>query len=438
MNGFRALLPACAVALTALALSACGNAIPGNAVATVEDEGPITKQRFDKWMRIAAASLRPPAPEGQKQPPVVVPTPPDFTDCVRQLRGQAPTPQGQRPTPDDQLRQQCRQQYDALRDEVMQFLLSAQWIEGEAQEQGVQVSQREIDQQFAQERDASFQAEKDYRQFLRDFGYSEEDLKFRVRLTVLQQKIVEKLTKGNEVTNEQIRQYYQRNRRQFSQPERRDLRVVLTEERSEAQEAKQALQDGESFSSVAKEYSIDPATKGEGGVLLAQARESLEQSLGEAVFSAQEGELSGPVETQFGWYVFKVQRVIPAEQQPVEQAADSIRQLLTQRRSQETLQRFVEEYMKRWKERTNCREGFVVQSCSGAPEEPEGGQAPPGAAPDGQPQPVPPGGGAPQQVPPGGGAAPQQVPVPPQGGPPGGGAAPQPVPVPPQQAPPGG
>jgi len=431
MNRFRALLPACAVALTVLVLSACGNAIPGNAVAVVEDEGPITKQRFDKWARIAAASLRPPASEGQPQPPVVVPTPPDFTDCVRQLRAQTPTPQGQRPTPDDQLRQQCRQQYETLRDEVMEFLLSAQWIEGEAQEQGVEVSQREIDQQFAQERDASFQAEKDYRQFLRDFGYSEEDLKFRVRLTILQQKIIEKLTKDNQVTNEQIREYYQRNREQFSKPERRDLRVVLTEERSQAQQAREALEDGDSFSSVAKELSVDPATKDKGGVLLAQARESLERSLGEAVFGAEKGELSGPVKTQFGFYVFKVQRVIPAEQQPLEQAAGGIRQMLSQQRNQKTLERFVEEYMERWKKRTDCREGFVVPSCSNAPEEPEGQQAPPGAVPDGQPQQVPPGGGgAPQQVPPGGGA-PQQVP-------PGGGAAPQPVPVPPQQAPPGG
>jgi len=433
MNRIRVLLPACVVALTALVLSACGNAIPGNAVATVEEEGPITKQRFDKWARIAAASLRPPAPEGQEQAPVVVPTPPEFTDCVRQLREQTPTPRGQRPTPDDQLRQQCRQQYEALRDEVMQFLLSAQWIEGEAQEQGVEVSQREIDQQFAQERQASFQDERGYREFLRDFGYSEEDLKYRVRLTLLQQKIIEKLTEGNEVTDEQVRQFYQRNRERFSRPEQRDLRVVLTEERSEALKAKRALQNGESWKSVAEEFSIDPATSGEGGVLADQTRQSLEQKLGEAVFSAEEGQLRGPVETQFGWYVFQVQDVTPPQQQSLEQAAGPIRQQLTQQRSQQTLQRFVEEFQERWTERTDCREGFVVQSCSNAPEQPEGQQAPPGAVPDGQPQPVPPGGGgAPQQVPPG---APQQVP--PQGAPPGGGAAPQPVPVPPQ-APPGG
>ncbi|HEV2770028.1 MAG TPA: peptidyl-prolyl cis-trans isomerase [Solirubrobacteraceae bacterium] len=434
MKRARALLPACAVALAAVALSACGNAIPGNAVAMVEDEGPITKERFDKWARIAAASLRPPAPQGQRQPPVVVPTPPDFTACVRQLRAQTPTPRGQRPTPDDQLRQQCRQQYEALRDEVMQFLLSAQWIEGEAQEQGVEVSQREVDQQFAQERNASFPNEKAYRQFLRDFGYSEEDIKFRVRLTILQQKIVKKLTEGNEVTDQQIREYYQRNRDRFSKPERRDLRVVLTEERGEAEEAKQALEDGESFSSVAREFSIDPATKGEGGVLLAQSRESLEQSLAKAVFSAEQGQLTGPVRTQFGYYLFRVQRVIPAEQQPLERAAGSIRQLLTQQRSQKTLERFVKEYEERWSERTDCREGFVVQSCSNAPEQPEGQQAPPGGVPPGgQPQQVPPGGGG---APPGG--APQQVPVPPQGAPPDGGGAPQQVPVPPQQAPPGG
>lgn len=433
MRRLRAFLPAVAVALTATLLAACGNAVPANSVAAVDEQGPITRQQFDRWFQIAAASLQPPGTEGE----TAVPRPPDFTECIQARRKLLPKPaEGQQPPSDEELRRTCQQEYDALRDEVLQFLITASWVQGEAERQDVSVSQQEVDQRFAQEREASFEAEKDYRQFLEQYGYREEDLKMRVRLGLLQQKLIDKITKGSDqVSDEQVRTYYRENRQQFARPEARDLRLVLAENEQEAQEAREALESGASWSEVVEEYSTDEQTADEGGVLKGVTRQGgLEPALAKAVFSAEQGELTGPVESQFGFSVFKVQRVVPGEQQSVEEAADRIRQLISAQRQQEALQQFVEDYTERWKERTDCRDEFIIQSCSNAPEEPEGAQnAPPGAVPDGGapqqgppggvPQQVPPeGGGAPQQVPPQGGDAPQQVPVPPQGSsPPGGG-----------------
>ncbi|MCP9490844.1 MAG: peptidyl-prolyl cis-trans isomerase [Solirubrobacteraceae bacterium MAG38_C4-C5] len=431
MSAIRLLLPAVAVALTAIALAACGNAVPGNSVAAVDDEGPITREQFDRWVQIAAASLQPPGAEGASP----VPRPPDFAECVQARREVTPEPaEGQEAPSEDELRQTCKQEYDALRDEVLQFLITASWIEGEAEEQDVEVSAEEVNARFAEEREASFEAEEEYRAFLEQYGYSEDDLRMRVRLSLLQQKLIEKVTEGTnpeQISEDDIRQYYRENQQQFATPETRDLRLVLTEEEDEAQEAKEALESGESWTDVAEEFSIDEQTAAEGGVLTGATRQGgLEPALAEAVFSTEEGELTGPVESQFGFYVFQVQRIVPAKQQTVEEAADQIRQLLSGQRQQEALEGFVEEYTERWTERTDCRAEFIVETCSNAPEQPEGEEAPPGGVPNqqvppgGAPQQVPPG-GAPQQVPPGG--APQQVPVPPQGG-----GAPQQVPVPPQ------
>ena len=407
MSRIRLLLPVVAVALTAIALAACGNAVPANSVATVEDEGPITREQFDRWFTIAAASLQPPGEEGRP----AVPRPPDFAECVQARREVLPEPaEGQEAPSDDELRQTCQQEYDALRDEVLQFLITASWIEGEAEEQDVSVSDEEVNARFAEERAAAFEEEAEYREFLEQYGYTEDDLRMRVRLSLLQQRLVDKVTEGtDQISDEQVREYFQENQQQFATPEARDLRLVLAESEAEAQEARDALEAGESWSSVAEEFSIDEQTAAEGGVLTGATRQGgLEPALAEAVFSAEQGELTGPVESQFGFYVFQVQRIVPAEEQTVEQAAEQVRQQLSAQRQQEALEGFVEEYTERWTERTDCRADFIVQTCSNAPEEPEGGEAPPGGAP----QQVPPG-GAPQQVPPGG--APQPVPVPPQG-----------------------
>ena len=67
----------------ALLLAACGSSssIPGNAVANV-DGTPITKAAFDRWLQISAKSA---AASGA---PVVVPDPPNYTNCIAGLRKQ--------------------------------------------------------------------------------------------------------------------------------------------------------------------------------------------------------------------------------------------------------------------------------------------------------------------------------------------------------------
>src|SRR5687767_3666194 len=79
-----------ALALSAVALSACGgDSVPGNAVAKVGDE-TISKETFDHWMRIAAISSQGPAPEGDAPPKVSIPQPPDFEACVAEKQKTAP------------------------------------------------------------------------------------------------------------------------------------------------------------------------------------------------------------------------------------------------------------------------------------------------------------------------------------------------------------
>jgi foldase protein PrsA len=145
-----------------------------------------------------------------------------------------------------------------------------------------------------------------------------------------------------------------------------------------------------------------------------------EQALDKAAFKARRGQLVGPVKTQFGYYVFRVTKVVSGSQQSLAQVRETIRRILQSQNQQTALQNFVKDFEKKWKSQTNCRKGFVVEICKNAPTPKRTSTVPPGAIPQGGP----PGGGAPQGAP-----SPQGAP-PPQGGPPPG--APQ------QGAPPSG
>src|SRR3954453_483152 len=135
----------------AVALTACGgdsSSIPGNAVAKVGDN-TISKADFDHWMKVAAISSAGSAEPDKAGASASVPDAPDFKQCIEEKKKSAPKPAKGQPTPTDAtFKSQCQQQYDGLKQQVMQFVISSEWIQGEGGEQKVTVSEKGVDKQF--------------------------------------------------------------------------------------------------------------------------------------------------------------------------------------------------------------------------------------------------------------------------------------------------
>jgi foldase protein PrsA len=386
----------------AVTVAGCGDSVPSNGVAKVGGT-VITRADFAKWLKTAAL--------GQSQgAQASVPDPPKFTSCIAAKRGQ-PQPGGGKPT-EDQLRKQCKQEYDQLKAQVMQFLIQAQWVLQEADKQNIKVSQAEVQRSFQDQKKQAFPTDKAYQRFLRSSGMSETDILFRVKLDTLQQRLTQKITQDqSKVTDADISSYYDKNRKRFAQPERRSLKVVLTKSKAKALTAKRQIAHGQSFKKVAKKYSIDQASKAQGGNLPDVAKGQQEKALDKAVFKAKKSKLTGPVKTQFGWYVFEVTKVTAASQQSEDQAKTTIRNLLKSQKQQKTLDDWIKDFRERYRNKTTCASGYKIAECKNGPKKTSTGPAS-GGAPGGQQQqppqapgqpggPTPPSGGAP---PPSGGA----------------------------------
>jgi foldase protein PrsA len=353
---FPALLVCAVVAVPAAIAAGCGG-IPGNAVAEV-DGTTIERQDFDHWMNVAA-----------KTSGATVPKPPDYTACVAAARKALPKPgKGQPKTTDAQLKEQCKTQYEQLRNQVLGLLISFEWIDGEAEEQNITVTDAEVRKTFEQQKKQAYPKEADYQKFLEDSGQTEEDILMRFRSDALFRKLQERATKGKDkVTDAQVQAYYDKNKATFAQPEQRDLKVVLTKTKAKAQQARQQLENGKSWSSVAKQFSIDPASKSQGGKLPAVAQGQQEGAFDEAIFDAKQGELTGPVKTQFGYYVSEVDKIKEAAQQSLEEATPQIRAQLAQENQQKAAASFVDDLRKQWREKTDCRAGFRTTECQNGP-----------------------------------------------------------------------
>jgi foldase protein PrsA len=362
------------IAACAVVIAGCGNSVPPNGVAKIGDT-VITKDQFNHWLSAAAHGSAAPGST------VTVPDPPNFAKCVANLAKQ-PVPKGAKKPTNAQLKTQCEQQYNALKQQVMQFLVSAEWIQQEANKDGVKVSNAEVQKQFQDQKKQSFQKESDYQKFLKNSGMTEADLLFRVKLDVISNDVRNKIIKGKDnVTDAQISSYYNKNKERFAQPERRDLEVVLTRTKGKADAAKAALDGGQKWPAVAKKYSIDEASKAQGGKLPGVAKGQQEKAFDNAIFGAQKGKIVGPVKTQFGYYVFKVDKVTPASQQTLAQTKDTIRNLLKSQNQQKALNNFVKKFRSDYKDKTKCAKPYVIPDCSNAPKQkttptPASGQAP--------------------------------------------------------------
>ena len=374
----KLLLPLAALAVGLAVLSGCGNDVPSGAVAKVGD-ATITQEEFDKWLSTAA--------KGNAQGgTAAVPDPPDYEKCVA-AKAKTPVPKDQKQPTDDALKKQCKSEYDALKKEVMQFLIQAEWVQQEAADQDIKVTDAQIKKSFEDQKKQAFPNDKQYNQFLASSGMTEEDILFRVRLDQLQQKLTQKVTEdAKKVSDEDLSAYYEKNKKRFAQPERRDLRVVLTKTEAKAKAAQQALESGQPFKKVVKQYSIDEASKSQAGLLPAVSEGQQEKAFDEAIFQAKKGELEGPVKTQFGWYVFKVEKVTKASQQTLEQSKETIKNLLRSQRQQKALDGFIKSFREDYKDRTDCADDYRVAECKNAPKDETDTGPASGGNPGAQPQ----------------------------------------------------
>jgi len=405
----RCLLPLLAIGLCALPAAGCGNELPPSAVAKVGD-ATISKDDFNKWVKILGA--------GQAQGGMAVaPDPPEYTKCVAGLKKSQPKGSGKQS--DSALKKQCKSQYDQLKTNAMQFLIFSEWVQQEAERRDVSVSDEHVRETFEVERDKSFSKRADYEKFLDQSGMNEEQVLFRVKLAELQKAITKDVTEDSaKVSDEDVSAYFEKNRERYDKPEKRDLDVVLTKTEAKAEQAKASVESGTDFKQVAKDLSIDDATKGEGGRLSDLTEGQQDKDLEKAAFAAQKGELEGPIKTQFGYYVFRVAEVTAPTKARLADVEDKIRKQIRTEREQKAIDKFAKKFREDYKEKTECAEEYRVAECKNAPKgqskadpgqqpPPPGGQPPPqGATPEGATPPPPPPQGPPDRdggapVPPG-------------------------------------
>ena len=200
---------------------------------------------------------------------------------------------------------------------------------------------------------AQFPAEDDFKNFLEQVKLSEEEVAY---VLSLQDEVTKDVAPAAE---DEIRKYYDDNPNQFSRPEQLEVRHILffvdngttelptkhtdAEARQMAEDVIAQLNQGRDFAELAREKSEDTGTKEDGGLYTATKSSTVTEFYTAASALAVGAYTAEPVKTDYGSHIIKLEKVIPAQQQPFEEVKEALAAQLTDMAKQKKFNDFMQE-----------------------------------------------------------------------------------------------
>ena len=130
---------------------------------------------------------------------------------------------------------------------------------------------------------------------------------------------VANVSKDVKVDDAALAAYFDTVKDRYVEPEKRRARHVLIQSGTDDAAAKKKAEEiyaeankpGADFAAIAKKYSMDAGSAAQGGDLGWAERSFFVPLFADAVFAMKPGEIKGPIKTEFGWHVIKLDEVQP-------------------------------------------------------------------------------------------------------------------------------
>jgi peptidyl-prolyl cis-trans isomerase C len=241
---------------------------------------------------------------------------------------------------------------DNIRDQILDNLITQRLLSQEARRRKITPAKKAVDDALQNIKgtadDAAFQ------QTLAREGKTVEDVRRIISEELAIRELTKQLTADVVVTEAEITKFYNENQDEFKIPEAVRPRHILLAVKPDATPAerqkvrvraqallKKAQASNADFSKLARENSDDKGSKDEGGNLGFSIRERLIgpwKPFADAVFAAPVGKVIGPVETEFGFHIIRIEEKKPARTIPLSAVHDNIEALLLRNKIKDRLE----------------------------------------------------------------------------------------------------
>ena len=219
---------------------------------------------------------------------------------------------------------------------VLDQLIEQRLILQEARRRNTMPAETQVEAQL-QEIKRNFPTESDFEQALAQRNLTLVDLKDRLRTNLALRNLMAKVAPVA-VADAEIEQYFRDHRSEFDKPEQAHVKHILLDDERLAEFVLGRLRRGESFDSLALQYSKDPGSREKGGDLGFVSRGQLVPEFEQVAFALQPKEISTIVKTQFGYHLIQVIERRPPQPANLAQVRDQIRTVLQSSRQEAAFQ----------------------------------------------------------------------------------------------------
>jgi peptidyl-prolyl cis-trans isomerase C len=245
-----------------------------------------------------------------------------------------------------------------LRNRALQSMIIEQVLSGKVKEKGITVDENDVNAEIAKQIKEQGLNEDDFKKVLGMYGLSFEQYTKQVRQGLAFKKLLEsEFGEKANVTDEEAKKYYDENIDKFKTPEEVRASHILISTRStdpnadpnkvKAEALKKAedilaqLKKGADFAELAKKDSADTGSAAQGGDLGWFRRGQMVKPFEEAAFALEPNQISGIVETDFGYHIIKVTGHKDASTESFEEAKPKIVEMLSNQKKGELVQEYI-------------------------------------------------------------------------------------------------
>jgi parvulin-like peptidyl-prolyl isomerase len=247
----------------------------------------------------------------------------------------------------------------ALRREVLERLIDDELVLQQAADLKLTITSEQVDASIEEIKRQNNIDDAQLTEALKAQGMSMAAYRADLKRQLLRFRVLN-IAVGSRVTisDEDVKAYYDRHMKSgenvqvrashifISIPEGSDAAAVA-EKHAQAQKLLERAKAGEDFAKLAREFSDDPATRGEGGDLGYFGRDMLPKAIEEMVFAMQVGDIRGPVRADRGFHVIKLVDRKTKDAKPLEEVKDDIRMQLRQKEMERQTKTYLAELRKK-------------------------------------------------------------------------------------------
>ncbi len=231
------------------------------------------------------------------------------------------------------------------RDDILSQLIEDKLLLQQAKQENLEVDESELDRIMDGLRD-NFPSEEEFETALKEQGMARSEIRERYREQLLIKKIVQReILRKISITPSQVAEYYQAHKQEFQVEPQVHLRSIFIDGKDKKSEKKiqevhSQLKEGKPFVEMVEKYSEAQNVVDSGDMGYVE-KGSMRREIEEALLDLNPGEITDPIGTPGGYYIFKVEGRKDSEVLPLEQVQDRIQKFLYQQEAKTKLQEWV-------------------------------------------------------------------------------------------------